>query len=185
MPRTFNHAHTAAEAGRFINHGTILCYFDGSCCTGLFADTAADTADWTDLSGLSALLLIWASNHNKIRTFMNMNDFLRTFTDALTTGNALIFVNFRNAVLINCNGLKWTDWHADTAADTAIFTVLAFLHMTSAITGHNGWTIREFFLYCHFISSSHKGYCQSAEYTVCCRHIDNRHLWWQAPSVWM
>ena len=137
MPRTFDHTHTAAEADRFINHCAVVCHFNGPCCTGLLANTAADTADRTDLSGLFALLLVGTANHDKIRTFMDVDDFLRAFTDAFTAGNAFIFIDFRYTVFIDCDSLKRTDRHTDAAANTAIFAVLSFLHMASAITGYN------------------------------------------------
>ena len=58
MTRTLNHAHAAAETDRFINDRTVIRYFDGTCRTCLLTDTAADTADRTDLSGFFAILLV-------------------------------------------------------------------------------------------------------------------------------
>ena len=104
----FHCAHTTAQTYGFLDHSTAVFYFYRTGCTGLLADSTADTADVTLFLCFCTFFLIGTFYHNVVCTLMDMNHFLRADFRAGTTANAFLLIHFRHTILIDGNGSEFT-----------------------------------------------------------------------------
>ena len=118
----FHCAHTTAQTYGFLDHCTVVFYFYRTGCAGLLADTAANAADRTDLSGVFAILSVRTANHNVIGTLMDMDHFLWADFRTGATANAFLLIHFRHTILIDGNGSEFTFIYTGFTSDTSICT---------------------------------------------------------------
>lgn len=132
MSWAFYRAHAAAQAIFFVDNSTIILYLNGSGCTGAFADAAADAADLAFLTGLSTLILIGAFYGDVVRTFMDMNDLLRTGANAHAAGNAFFFIDFSNTAVVDGNCAELANGNTGLTGEAAVAAFRVFFAGTAA-----------------------------------------------------
>ena len=118
----FHCAHTTAQTYGFFDHSTAVFYFYRTGCTGLLADSTADTADVTLLLCFCTFFLIGTFYHNVVCTLMDMDHFLWADFCAGTTANAFLLIHFRHTILIDGNGSEFTFIYTGFTSDTSICT---------------------------------------------------------------
>lgn len=186
MSRTFYCAHTTTKAYALVNGCTIVNHANGACCTGSFAQAAADTADRTDLPrtppgfGIHALVQIGAFYHDIVGTLMQMNHLLGTFSCTLSAGDAFLLIHLCHADLIDVNCAKLTRLHTRTAANT---TVRAFgirlIGAAAAVAGHQSRPVWESLPDCHNFNPSFRTvYCAAAAPSDALHSAGSRHQQW-------
>ena len=164
MAWAFYCTHSTAQAQLLVDHRMIINDADSTCGTRLLTDSAAYTAYFTLFFSLNSFTFIRTFDYNIIGTFMNMDNFLRTDFHTFSTGNAFIFIDFRNTIFIqgNCAKLTYTD--AGSTANAAICTSLFPLcRPASTITCYKGCSVWKSFFYCHINPSFRMVYPQVAD----------------------
>jgi hypothetical protein len=119
----------------------------GSTC--LFADSAADAADRTDISCIFAFILVRTFYSNGISAIVQVDDVLRAFPCAAAAGDTFFFIYFCYTVFIQVNGTEFTAFYTFSTGYTAIGTAGAFCYMASSIAGYKSRTIWKFLFNSH------------------------------------
>ncbi len=113
-------AGTAAQALIRVDKCTIFGNLDRTGRADLFAETAADTADFTDIFADS--ILVRAEDNNGVVFQTKMDDTLRAGMIARTAADTSAFIHLGDAVGIQADCAKRADLNTGAAAGAAVCT---------------------------------------------------------------
>ena len=132
MAGAFDGALAAGQADGLVDVGEIVRHGDRAGRADLLTDAAADAADLAFLTGLSTLILIGAFYGDVVRTFMDMNDLLRTGANAHAAGNAFFFIDFSNTAVVDGNCAELANGNTGLTGEAAVAAFRVFFAGTAA-----------------------------------------------------
>ena len=141
-------AHTAAETLGIIDDSHIVNHLDGTGSTDLLAHATADTADFTHSTGVFALVVVGALDHDVVCHFVDADQVLGAVGDALAAGDALILIDLGDAQVVDGDSTELTSDDTLLAADAAVdaLGVGSLAGAAAAVTGVNSGLVGDLLL---------------------------------------
>ena len=146
LPGAFDGAYAAAQAEGFINDGTVFHHLDSPSGTGLFTNTAANTARRTLPAGQRSPVPVGALCNNIVGAVMKPDNSLRAGSHASPAGSAAILRHL-------CRAVRSSEYRAGFAhrpASPALYAAICTSPIRAAsATGYQRGFIGKFLFHRH------------------------------------